>query len=234
MMATPGQGNLLQAVFYWLLTYALHSTVLLGGVWLINRQLRERALWLQESLWKMALCGGILTATIQLAGGVRPLGGGIALGTPSAASSPVAAVRALPALPTAVAVADVAPLLPEAAPAVLRTEARPRPSVLDALRGAAGPARAGVVLGGLWLVVALWLLARNGRALGQLHVRLARRRPEHRHRDRRQTRDLDDRRTDRRRFDRRRDGDRRRRRRRRDPVRQQDGDDRPGDRLASR
>ena len=168
MMATSGQGNLLPAAFYWLLTYALHSTVLLGGVWLINRQLRERALWLQESLWKMALVGGILTATIQLAGGVRPLGGGIALGSSPAPSA--AAVPALPLLPASVSGQDATPLLPEAAltdQGRRAAEARPTAALLSALRGATVPAGAGLVLGGLGLAV----------ALGRLHARLAGRQP---------------------------------------------------------
>lgn len=55
----------------WLITYALHSSLLLGLAWLVTRFTKER--WaLDESLWKVALCGGILTASVQLGLGVSP------------------------------------------------------------------------------------------------------------------------------------------------------------------
>lgn len=50
----------------WLLTYALHSTVLLGFTALLTRRVRSEA-W-RETLWKAALLGGLLTATVQTAG----------------------------------------------------------------------------------------------------------------------------------------------------------------------
>jgi beta-lactamase regulating signal transducer with metallopeptidase domain/beta-phosphoglucomutase-like phosphatase (HAD superfamily) len=50
----------------WLLTYALHSTVLLGLAALLSRRMRGEA-W-RDTLWKAALVGGLLTATVQTAG----------------------------------------------------------------------------------------------------------------------------------------------------------------------
>jgi beta-lactamase regulating signal transducer with metallopeptidase domain len=48
----------------WIATYLIHSTVLLGGTWLIARfgRVGEPA---QELLWKLALIGGVITATGQ-------------------------------------------------------------------------------------------------------------------------------------------------------------------------
>ena len=63
----------------WLLTYALHSTLLLGGAWLATRRLGVRRLAVQEVIWKLALIGGLATATLQLGLGVRPFGGAWAL-----------------------------------------------------------------------------------------------------------------------------------------------------------
>src|SRR5262249_42136006 len=82
MTATLWSGSpaIVKSAVSWLLTYAVHSTLLLSAVWLVCKQLRDRALWLQESLWKMALVGGLLTATVQMAEGVQPLGGLIPLG----------------------------------------------------------------------------------------------------------------------------------------------------------
>jgi hypothetical protein len=59
----------------WLLTYALHSTVLIGGAWLVAlalarvacrvRGLRDLLPPIRERLWKTALVGGIVTGTAQ-------------------------------------------------------------------------------------------------------------------------------------------------------------------------
>lgn len=65
----------------WLLTYVLHSTLLLGSVWLATTVLGrlrggpQRTLATQEALWKTALLGGLITATLQLGlGWQAPLG----------------------------------------------------------------------------------------------------------------------------------------------------------------
>ena len=51
-------------MFAWLLTYLIHSTVLLGLVWLVTRGRRlEPAV--SELLWKVALLAGLVTGTIQ-------------------------------------------------------------------------------------------------------------------------------------------------------------------------
>lgn len=53
----------------WLATYALHSTLLLGSVWLLVRVGVVRSPIWQDTLWKSALVGGIVTASLQLATG---------------------------------------------------------------------------------------------------------------------------------------------------------------------
>jgi len=54
----------------WLGTYLIHSTLLLGAVWVVTRWLGRRdaplALASEERLWKTALVGGLLTATLQI------------------------------------------------------------------------------------------------------------------------------------------------------------------------
>ncbi|MCB9505574.1 MAG: HEAT repeat domain-containing protein [Gemmatimonadales bacterium] len=57
----------------WLLTYALHSTVLLGLAWLILRTRRTDART-RDVLWKVAMVGGIVTASVQTALDLRPAG----------------------------------------------------------------------------------------------------------------------------------------------------------------
>lgn len=46
----------------WLLTYLVHSTLLLGCAWLLTRYVVRRES-LRETLWKTALVGGLVTAT---------------------------------------------------------------------------------------------------------------------------------------------------------------------------
>jgi len=57
----------------WLLTYALHSTLLIGGAWLITRWIRTPVV--RDTLWKSAMFGAVLTATAQVAAGYRPFAG---------------------------------------------------------------------------------------------------------------------------------------------------------------
>src|SRR5687768_17527134 len=57
----------------WLLTYAIHSSVLLTLAWLLVR-VRRWSPGASELLWKSAMVGGILTASVQLSLDVRPAG----------------------------------------------------------------------------------------------------------------------------------------------------------------
>jgi HEAT repeat protein/beta-lactamase regulating signal transducer with metallopeptidase domain len=58
----------------WLLTYAVHSTLLLGGVALATRYVVQSHT-IRDTLWKTALLGGLVTTSLQLGLGVVPLGG---------------------------------------------------------------------------------------------------------------------------------------------------------------
>src|SRR6185437_4150705 len=74
-------------MFAWLLTYLIHSSVLLGLVWLVTRRGRlEPAV--SDLLWKVALLAGLVTGTIQSR---------LQLSTPAAMTLPAAA---LPPAPT--------------------------------------------------------------------------------------------------------------------------------------
>ena len=69
-------------VVAWLLTYTVHSTLLLGAAWAVSRWLGGRRLRLQETIWRFALAGALVSATAQLAlGGLghAPLAGRWAL-----------------------------------------------------------------------------------------------------------------------------------------------------------
>ncbi|HET9212332.1 MAG TPA: M56 family metallopeptidase [Thermoanaerobaculia bacterium] len=59
----------------WMLTYLLHSTLLLGLAWLASRPLSRWSVAAEEMVWKLALVGALFTASLQLAAGWQPLGG---------------------------------------------------------------------------------------------------------------------------------------------------------------
>lgn len=71
----------------WLLTYALHSTVLLIATWAGNRRMRSHRV--RETLWKTAIFGGFVTATAQSIIPRAPLAGRMVVSAPAApAASP--------------------------------------------------------------------------------------------------------------------------------------------------
>jgi len=72
------RADLIPLLGSWLLTYLLHSTLLLGAAWLVTRRLVESAA-VRELIWKAALVGGVATATLQAGVGFVPLGGSVAL-----------------------------------------------------------------------------------------------------------------------------------------------------------
>jgi hypothetical protein len=81
-------------VLSFLLTYGLHSTLLLGAAALAAARLREQHAW-RELLWKTALVGSVATATLQLAAGYTPLGGRWSVGAVEPASWTAATRRRL-------------------------------------------------------------------------------------------------------------------------------------------
>jgi len=58
----------------WLLTYAVHSTVLIAAAYLLQRLGAVRSLRLRDLAWKGALVGGLFTASLQMGMGLAPWG----------------------------------------------------------------------------------------------------------------------------------------------------------------
>ncbi len=79
---------LAQATLAWLLTYAIHSTVLLAAAILFVRFRRSSAT-VTDVVWKAALVGGVVTATVQAGTDWRPLGSFALAGASSATQSPL-------------------------------------------------------------------------------------------------------------------------------------------------
>lgn len=69
-------STLMPEALLWLGTYAVHSTVILGGVFVVERLRGNLSLELRETLWRTGLLAAVLTATLQTAGLVKPVVGG--------------------------------------------------------------------------------------------------------------------------------------------------------------
>src|SRR5574338_1642740 len=74
---TQGANALLQ----WLVTYAIHSTLLIGGVLLMTATSRGRRLVAGHGtwLWRFALVGALVTASLQSMRTAAPLAGTLRL-----------------------------------------------------------------------------------------------------------------------------------------------------------
>src|SRR5882762_11347685 len=96
-------NSIASSLLAWLLTYLIHSTVLLGVAWLVTRRGRlEPAA--SDLLWKVALLASLVTGTIQSR---------LELSTPAAVTLPVST------LPQAAPVSQpAAPVLESANPGV--------------------------------------------------------------------------------------------------------------------
>src|SRR2546428_8616499 len=93
---------LASSLLAWLLTYLIHSTVLLGVAWLVTRRRRlEPAA--SDLLWKVALLASLVTGTIQSR---------LQLSTPAAVTLPVAPLTPAPPVSAPPHPAPQAPLTP--------------------------------------------------------------------------------------------------------------------------
>lgn len=67
------------AALAWVLTYTLHSTLLLASAWVVTRRLDDARCGQRERIWKFAVLAAFVTSTLQLGLGFEPLGGRLAL-----------------------------------------------------------------------------------------------------------------------------------------------------------
>ena len=77
------------AAVSWLLTYAIHSTILLGAALAIAMRFADEHAWL-DLVWKTAMIGPLVTASVQVGADLRPLGGRwpVATAVPMADAAP--------------------------------------------------------------------------------------------------------------------------------------------------
>ncbi|MBI4501915.1 MAG: HEAT repeat domain-containing protein [Gemmatimonadetes bacterium] len=147
-----------ETLLAWLLTYALHSTLLLGIAWVLTRRLVQPH-GVRDLIWKTALIGGLVSSSVQVIAGIEPVGGSYALEAAAATSQST----------------ELRPADPPTRPSALRP-ADP-PTRLSALRPADPPTRrSGLVLAlAGWIITALILAAHLLTAQFLLVVRVGRR-----------------------------------------------------------
>lgn len=145
-------ATLASTVLAWLLTYAIHSTVLLGLAWAVTRYRRDPAT--SDILWKAAILGGLLTATIQLRLDVRP-NGTLTLPSIAAAGAPTANANTKLGKSKSVGVSEELPVA-DPAPAQ-QADGQAQAPTNSNLAVAAPRLKADVVLVGIWAAVAVLL-----------------------------------------------------------------------------
>ena len=98
-MQSPELSDLLRSaaapLLAWVLTYLVHSTILLAGAWLATRRVKSHGV--RETLWKTALFGGFITATLQPAMRLQPLSGKVVVAPAAAADFTAVASESSPA-----------------------------------------------------------------------------------------------------------------------------------------
>ncbi|HEV2847044.1 MAG TPA: M56 family metallopeptidase [Thermoanaerobaculia bacterium] len=146
----------------WMLTYLLHSTLLLGLAWLVSKPLSRWSVAAEETVWKLALVGALFTASLQFAAaGWEPLAGrwGIA-DLPATSATASIEERAMPR------VRAEAPRV-----SLLEVPAAPVPAPSSRLSQLSLPSVPSVALG-LWALGASLLLAVYGASFLRLRQRL--------------------------------------------------------------
>ena len=136
-------------VVAWLLTVALHGVLLLIAAAVIDRAFALRNAW-RELLWRSALFGGVLTATLQIASGQLPLAGRLHVAEQHA---PLASAVMPPLSSAPIVVADM--------PKQTSSASQPAPSVMttNATTPFTWPSQRWAIA--LWLIGALIMLGRT-------------------------------------------------------------------------
>ncbi|MEM7311432.1 MAG: M56 family metallopeptidase [Planctomycetota bacterium] len=101
----------------WVVTYVLHSTILVLGAWLLEQRWRDRPERM-SAVWKTALVGGVLTASLQTGLGITPAAGQWAL-SPEVVPSGAELTAGADALPGPVVSPAISPAASPESPAVV-------------------------------------------------------------------------------------------------------------------
>jgi beta-lactamase regulating signal transducer with metallopeptidase domain len=173
-------------VVAWLLTYLVHSTILLGGAWLLSAARIVRSPVATDVLWKVCLVGGILTATVYSAFPYQPYSAHVLL--PGVSRAALAAGAQRLDLPVAAASAGaLSPAWASPVSAVIRSARRTAAPLVQPMAAATPIANPQAAAPSLWswpyVILGVWLL---GAVLFLVRVQRCRRRFARQLRDRRE------------------------------------------------
>jgi beta-lactamase regulating signal transducer with metallopeptidase domain len=160
---------LIAATAGWLLTVALHGSVFLAAAWLIDRAWRAPPNAWRELMWRIALFGGVITASLQPIGGPSPIAARWQLAGTATASTAIAPAQTAAWVSDAQSMSVGAPVA--ARHSVVSTPADAAADIASATPGAAllfAPLRAlkwPAWIVGIWLLGALFALTRVLRSL---------------------------------------------------------------------
>jgi HEAT repeat protein/beta-lactamase regulating signal transducer with metallopeptidase domain len=157
-------------ILSWLLTYAIHSTILLGVTLVIALRFADEHAWL-DLVWKAALLGPLVTASVQVGSGLIPLGGRWPIGI----AAPVAEAGAVLPEPLIAAAPPERAAVRPSSPAQPRGERAVQPaSPLAISTGVNKVAAMWPLLAVLsWMTIGAVMLVRFGVRVLRLHRALA-------------------------------------------------------------
>ncbi len=167
-------------ILAWLLTYLVHSTILLGGAWVLTAARVVRSPAARDTLWKVCLVGGILTATVYSLSPYQPYAPHVLLPGVTPSSAAATFPRVEPTAASAVPAPEVAAPRRAAAVSMSRDAADPRweRGTASSLTPSPQPLTPAwpLLLLGVWMLGAVALLARLFTRRLRLRRSLSRRR----------------------------------------------------------
>jgi HEAT repeat protein/beta-lactamase regulating signal transducer with metallopeptidase domain len=161
-------------ILSWLLTYAIHSTILLGVALIIALRFADEHAWL-DLVWKAALLGPLVTASVQVGSGVIPLGGRWPIGIAAPMPAPMENARAVPPAPLIAAAPPERAVAPTSS-AALHGERVEQPAAPPAIStGVWSQVAPTLPLAAVlsWLTIGVVMLVRFGARVLRLHRALA-------------------------------------------------------------
>ena len=162
-------------ILSWLLTYAIHSTILLGVALIIALRFADEHAWL-DLVWKAALLGPLVTASVQVGSGVIPLGGRWPIGIAAPMPAPIEDARAVPPAPLMAAAPPERASVRPSSPALHRGERAVQPAsplaISTGVWGQVAPMWPFVAVLS-WLTIGAVMLVRFGARVLRLHRALA-------------------------------------------------------------
>src|SRR5579871_4997343 len=171
----PPRRNAMNFASAWLLTVVLHGALLLTFAFVVDRAVPRLLPAARELLWRGALFGALLTATLQIAVQHAPLGGRVMFAAPSMETATAVANATSQASTDTATNANAAPTPAAPAPKPAATAAEPAPlsALLTRALVAQQPGDTPAPRAPFPWTLALWLIWAIGAQFGVFRFALA-------------------------------------------------------------